>query len=195
MGWSIIMFNAKYDNPLDDFTRNNLAFSRTDLENVLSGLGIYTGKTPDRSINRDVIKYLRKNFPEFEKLTTKEVKETKDKPVKKTGGGVDTGVWYKKLLKTGTTKSTKWETSTKVEIFTYEQNDKCRYLSLMEAALKEMDYTEEIAETGYSSSRDSAGEFSPYQFESAFLKIESVKGGYTSFEEAVTLEDTNETPC
>ena len=65
---------------------------------------------------------------------------------------VDTGVWYKKLLKTGTTKTTKWETSTKVEIFTYEQNDKCRYLSLMEAALKEMDYTEEIAETGYSSS-------------------------------------------
>ena len=189
------MFNAKYDKSLDDFTRNNLAFSRTDLENVLSGLGIYTGKTPDRSINRDVLKYLRKNFPEFEKLTTKEIKETKDKPVKKTGGAPPTGLWYKKLLKTGTTKTTKWETGTKVEIFTYEQNDECRYLSLMEAALKEMDYTEEIAETGYSSSRDSAGEFSPYQFESAFLKIESVKGGAISFEGAVTLEDLSETPC
>ena len=189
------MFNAKYDNPLDDFTRNNLAFSRTDLENVLSGLGIYTGKTPDRSINRDVLKYLRKNYPEFEKLTTKEVKKTKDEPVKKEVGATPTGLWYKKLLKTGTTKTTKWETGTKVEIFTYEQNDECRYLSLMEAALKEMDYTEEIAETGYSSSRDSAGEDSPYRFESAFLKIESVKGGYTSFEEAVTLKDLSETPC
>ena len=193
------MFNAKYDNPLDDFTRNNLAFSRTDLENVLLGLTdtLYKKvKKPKRSINRDVIKYLRKNYPEFEKLTPKEVKETKEEPVKikKTGGDV-TGLWYKKLLKTGTTKTTKWETGTKVEIFTYEQNDECRYLSLMEAALKEMDYTEEIAETGYSSSRDSAGEFSPYQFESAFLKIESVKGGAISFEGPVTLEDTNETPC
>ena len=189
------MFNAKYDNPLDSFVLSNPNFTRTGLENVLSGLGIYTGKTPDRSINRDVIKYLRKNYPEFEKLTTKEVKETKDKPVKKEVGATPTGLWYKKLLKTGTTKTTKWETGTKVEIFTYEQNDECRYLSLMEAALKEMDYTEEIAESGYSSSRDSAGEFSPYQFESAFLKIESVKGGAVSFEGAVTLEDLSETPC
>ena len=192
------MFNAKYDNPLDDFTRNNLAFSRTDLENVLLGLTdtLYKKvKKPKRSINRDVIKYLRKNYPEFEKLTKEEIKETKDESVKKEVGATPTGLWYKKLLKTGTTKTTKWETSTKVEIFTYEQNDECRYLSLMEAALKEMDYTEEIAETGYSSSRDNSGADSPYRFESAFLKIESVKGGYTSFEDTVTLKDLSETPC
>ena len=189
------MFNAKYDNPLDSFVLSNPNFTRTGLENQLSSLGIYTGKTPDRSINRDVLKYLRKNFPEFEKLTTKEVKETKDKPVKKTGGAPPTGLWYKKLLKTGTTKTTKWETGTKVEIFTYEQNDECRYLSLMEAALKEMDYTEEIAESGYSSSRDDSGADSPYRFESAFLKVESVKDGRISFEGAVTLDDLSETPC
>ena len=189
------MFEARADKPLDSFIENTPIFTRPDLEKYLSNLGIYGGDTPKKTINRDVLKYLRKNYPEFEKLTTKEVKETKDKPVKKTGGAPPTGLWYKKLLKTGTTKTTKWETGTKVEIFTYEQNDECRYLSLMEAALKEMDYTEEIAETGYSSSRDSAGEFSPYQFESAFLKIESVKGGAVSFEGAVTLEDLSETPC
>ena len=189
------MFEARADSPLDSFILNNPDFTRTDLENELSRLKIYGGQTPRKTINRDVLKYLRKNYPEFEKLTTKEVKKTKDEPVKKEVGATPTGVWYKKLLKTGTTKTTKWETGTKVEIFTYEQNDECRYLSLMEAALKEMDYTEEIAETGYSSSRDSAGEFSPYQFESAFLKVESVKGGSISFEGAVTLEDLSETPC
>ena len=73
------MFEARADSPLDSFILNNPNFSRTDLENHLESLGIYTGKTPDRSINRDVLKYLRKNFPEFEKLTTKEVRKRKEK--------------------------------------------------------------------------------------------------------------------
>jgi len=196
MGWSIIMFEQL----------------KADIKRAL--------KSKKENDPQRLLKLLKDNPNQF--LTIKEWSKIFKKPVpstrrnlagledndvitrvgKKGSKGVkygfkdvDTGVWYKKLLKTGTTKTTKWETSTKVEIFTYEQNDKCRYLSLMEAALKEMDYTEEIAETGYSSSRDSAGEFSPYQFESAFLKIESVKGGYTSFEEAVTLKDLSETPC
>ena len=121
------MFNAKYDNPLDSFILNNPNFSRTDLENHLESLGIYTGKTPDRSINRDVLKYLRKNFPEFEKLTTKEVKKTKDESVPTTPRDIvippDDDVWYKKILKTGETKNPKWKTSTDIEAVTFEKLD------------------------------------------------------------------------
>ncbi len=121
------MFNAKYDNPLDSFILNNPVFSRTDLENHLESLGIYTGKTPDRSINRDVLKYLRKNFPEFEKLTTKEIKKTKDENVPTTPRDIvippDENIWYKKILKTGETKNPKWKTSTDIEAVTFEKLD------------------------------------------------------------------------
>ena len=121
------MFEAKYDNPLDSFISNNLVFSRTDLENHLKSLGIYTGKTPTRSINRDVLKYLRKNFPEFEKLTTKEVRKTKDESVPTTPRDIvippDEDIWYKKILKTGETKNPKWKTSTDIEAVTFEKLD------------------------------------------------------------------------
>ena len=123
------MFNAKYDNPLDSFILNNPNFSRTDLENHLESLRIYTGKTPDRSINRDVLKYLRKNFPEFEKLTTKEVKKTKDEIISDDDFARDDfvdrdfDIWYKKILKTGETKNPKWKTSTDIEAVTFEKLD------------------------------------------------------------------------
>ena len=195
------MFNAKYDIPLDRFVIENPDFTRTDLENQLSSLGIYTGKTPDRSINRDVLKYLRKNYPEFEKLTTKEVKESKDERVQeKLGGGDlppddDDGIWYKKLLKTGTTTSNKWgKTSLKIEIYTFEKNDKCRFDSLLDAVISKVPEVQYIDDGGYSSSRDSSGEFSPFQFESAYLVVKTSETS-TFYDGAVTLTDTNETPC
>lgn len=112
---------TKYDNPLDIFISNNPVFSRTDLENHLLNLGIYTGKTPKRSVNRDVLKYLRENFPEFKKLTTKEVRKTKDEII--TDDDFDDDVWYKKILKTGETKNPKWKTSTDIEAVTFEKLD------------------------------------------------------------------------
>ena len=125
------MFKAKADNPLDIFISNNPVFSRTDLENHLLNLGIYTGKTPKKSVNRDVLKYLRKNFPEFEKLTTKEVRKTKDEIITDDDFArddfIDTitedDVWYKKILKTGETKNPKWKTSTDIEAVTFEKLD------------------------------------------------------------------------
>jgi hypothetical protein len=189
------MFNAKYDNPLDSFILNNPVFSRTDLENHLESLGIYTGKTPDRSINRDVLKYLRKNFPEFEKLTTKEVKKTKDENVPTTPRDiVIPPVWYKKLLKTGTTTNPQsGKTSLKIEIFTFEKNDKCRFDSLLQAVIKEVPEVQYINDTGYSSTMENPFGDDP-EFEAAKLTVESSDNN-EFFNGIVELTDTNESPC
>ena len=188
------MFEARADNPLDSFILNNPNFSRTDLENHLESLGIYTGKTPDRSINRDVLKYLRKNFPEFEKLTTKEVRKRKDKPVEEKIIGDDFDIWYKKLLKTGTTTNPQsGKTSLKIEIFTFEKNDKCRFDSLLQAVIKKVPEVQYINDTGYSSTMENP--FGDYpEFEAAKLTVESSDGN-NFFNGIVELTDTNESPC
>ena len=148
------MFNAKYDNPLDSFILNNPNFSRTDLENHLESLRIYTGKTPDRSINRDVLKYLRKNFPEFEKLTTKEVRKTKDKPVKeKIIADPPFDIWYKKILKTGETKNPKWKTSTDIEAVTFEKNDINRFQEMLDTIVDSIMEISYIDKAGYDQER------------------------------------------
>ena len=194
------MFNAKYDNPLDSFILNNPNFSRTDLENHLESLGIYTGKTPDRSINRDVLKYLRKNFPEFEKLTTKEVRKTKNEIISDDDFARDDfvdrdfDIWYKKLLKTGTTTQTKWgKTSLKIEIFTFEKNDKCRFDSLLQAVIRKVPEVQYINDGGYSSTRENPFGNDP-EFEAALLFVESSENN-TFFDGIVELTDTNESPC
>ena len=196
------MFKAKYDNPLDSFILNNPVFSRTDLENYLESLGIYTGKTPTRSINRDVLKYLRKNFPEFEKLTTKEVRKTKNEIISDDDFArddfidtvIDEDIWYKKLLKTGTTTQTKWgKTSLKIEIFTFEKNDKCRFDSLLQAVIRKVPEVQYINDGGYSSTRENPFGNDP-EFEAALLFVESSENN-TFFDGIVELTDTNESPC
>ena len=107
----------------------------------------------------------------------------------------DDGIWYKKLLKTGTTTSNKWgKTSLKIEIYTFEKNDKCRFDSLSDAVISKVPEVQYIDDGGYSSSRDSSGEFSPFQFESAYLVVKTSETS-TFYDGAVTLTDTNETPC
>ncbi len=165
-------------------------------------LGIYTGKTPDRSINRDVLKYLRKNFPEFEKLTTKEVRKTKNEIISDDDFArddfidtvIDEDIWYKKLLKTGTTTQTKWgKTSLKIEIFTFEKNDKCRFDSLLQAVIRKVPEVQYINDTGYSSTRENPFGNDP-EFEAALLFVESSENN-TFFDGIVELTDTNESPC
>jgi len=194
----------KYKIPLDNFISNNPNFTRTDLENQLSRLGIYTGATPNRSINRDVLKYLRKNLPEFDKKTTKEIRKTKDEPISDDEfarddfidrDDDDDGIWYKKLLKTGTTTENKWgKTSLKIEIYTYEKNDKCRFDSLLDAVISKVPEVQYIDDGGYSSTQDSSGQDNVYQFESAYLIVESGQGTYF-YNGLVFLKDTNESPC
>ena len=108
---------------------------------------------------------------------------------------IDDGIWYKKLLKTGkTTSPPSGKTSLKIEIYTFEKNDECRFQSLLEAVKKEVTELDYIDTAGYESSRDSEGEISSYQFESAYLIVQSGVGT-TYFDGTVTLKDTNEPPC
>ena len=115
--------------------------------------------------------------------------------VKYTFSDDDDGIWYKKLLKTGTTTENKWgKTSLKIEIFTYEKNDKCRFDSLLDAVIRKVPEVQYIDDGGYSSTQDSSGEDNVYQFESAYLVVESGQGTYF-YNGLVFLKDTNETPC
>ena len=115
--------------------------------------------------------------------------------VKYTFSDDDDGIWYKKLLKTGTTTENKWgKTSLKIEIFTYEKNDKCRFDSLLDAVIRKVPEVQYIDDGGYSSTQDSSGEDNVYQFESAYLVVESGQGTYF-YNGSVELKDTNETPC
>jgi len=107
----------------------------------------------------------------------------------------DDGIWYKKLLKTGTTTSNKWgKTSLKIEIYTFEKNDKCRFDSLLDAVISKVPEVQYIDDGGYSSTQDSSGEDNVYQFESAYLTVQSGESTYF-YNGLVFLKDTNETPC
>ena len=65
---------------------------------------------------------------------------------------IDTGVWYKKILKTGETKNPKKSTKGYIEIYTFENNDERRYQSLLSAALNGLlGDLADIDNAGYSS--------------------------------------------
>jgi hypothetical protein len=113
----------------------------------------------------------------------------------KYGFVVDEDIWYKKILKTGKTSNPLWKTGLKIEIYTFEKNDKCRFESLLSAVMNKVPELSYIDNAGYSSTRDNyEGEISPYQFESAHLVVQSTEDS-DFFNGAVALEDTNEMPC
>ena len=176
----------KYKIPLDNFISNNPNFTRTDLENQLSRLGIYTGATPNRSINRDVLKYLRKNLPEFDKKTTKEIRKTKDEIISDDEFARDDFIdreiepevqWRRKLLKTGKTSNPKWKTSTNIEIYTFINSDDGKfnsnlYQELYEGVQEEIPFMSEIDSDGYSDNLVDRYEIeTEYEYPSANLII------------------------
>ncbi len=176
----------KYKIPLDNFISNNPNFTRTDLENQLSRLGIYTGATPNRSINRDVLKYLRKNLPEFDKKTTKEIRKTKDEIISDDEFARDDFIdreiepevqWRRKLLKTGKTSNPKWKTSTNIEIYTFINSDDSKfnsdlYQELYEGVQEEIPFMSEIDSDGYSDNLVDRYEIeTEYEYPSANLII------------------------
>ena len=122
------------------------------------------------------------------------VGEKATRGVKYTFDRKEPNVWYKKLLKTGKTTSPIRKTSLKIEIYTFEKNDKCRFDSLLEAIQKQVPELEYIEGAGYSSTRDNEGETSPYQFESAYLIVQSGQETFY-YNNTVTLKDINEPPC
>jgi len=75
---------------------------------------------------------------------------------------IDTGVWYKKILKTGETKNPKKSTKGYIEIHTFENNDDDRYQSLLSAALNGLlGDLDSIDNAGYSSTAVSVIEVDP----------------------------------
>jgi len=196
-----------------DFIRNlldkNPLIQVDKILNALQLSGLSTSKTKKQSYNRALNEVLKEDGI----IITRENPKTKDTVIK-TEDGIskitdeefarddfidrdddDDGIWYKKLLKTGTTTENKWgKTSLKIEIYTYEKNDKCRFDSLLDAVISKVPEVQYIDDGGYSSSRDSSGEFSPFQFESAYLVVKTSETS-TFYDGAVTLTDTNETPC
>ena len=176
---------------------------RINREEILTALiesGLSKSETPIQSYNRAIISVLRKrDIPVSREnpIKPETVIETKNgisKKVEFLGDRPPDEIWYKKLLKTGKTTNPIRKTSLKIEIYTFEKNDECRFDSLLAAVMKEVPELSYIDSAGYSSSRDSEGEISSYQFESGYLVVESgVSTKY--FDGTVTLKDKNEPPC
>jgi len=175
---------------------------RINREEILTALiesGLSKSETPIQSYNRAIISVLRKrDIPVSREnpIKPETVIETKNgiSKIVQIIGDPPFNIWYKKLLKTGKTTSPIRKTSLKIEIYTFEKNDECRFDSLLEAIQKQVPELEYIEGAGYSSTRDSEGEISSYQFESAYLIVQSGVGT-TYFDGTVTLKDTNEPPC
>jgi hypothetical protein len=144
-------------------------------------------KKPERSTARNLAGLAAND--EIERRGKKGIKGVKY------GFVVDEDIWYKKILKTGKTANPLWKTGLKIEIYTFEKNDKCRFDSLLEAAMNKVPELSYIEEAGYSSTKDNyEGENSPYQFESAHLVVQSTEDS-DFFNGAVALKDTDEPPC
>ena len=194
-----------------EFIRELLDFTPTiNKEEILTALieaGLSSSETPIQSYNRAIASVLKERGIEVSRknpVKAKTVIETQDGISKRSDEefarddfidrDIDDGIWYKKLLKTGKTTSPIRKTSLKIEIYTFEKNDKCRFDSLLEAIQKQVPELAYIDNAGYSSTRDSEGEISPYQFESAYLIVQSGQDTFY-YNNTVTLKDINEPPC
>ena len=202
-----------FDQTQKDFIRNlldeNPIIQKKEVIDLLLKSKLATGKTPKQSYNRALVEVLKERD-----IPISRENKTKPTTIIQTQDGIskisdeefarddfidrdddDDGIWYKKLLKTGTTTENKWgKTSLKIEIYTYEKNDKCRFDSLLDAVIRKVPEVQYIDDGGYSSTQDSSGQDNVYQFESAYLIVESGQGTYF-YNGSVELKDTNESPC
>ena len=199
------MFDQTQKEAIIDIIKEFGVINKTVLVNELLKTGISKSKTPKQSYNRAIVEVLKsfdlkpigKQKDKLIKIEDDEIEVITDDEFARDDfidRDIDDGIWYKKLLKTGKTTSPIRKTSLKIEIYTFEKNDKCRFDSLLEAIQKQVPELEYIEGAGYSSTRDNEGETSPYQFESAYLIVQSGVGT-TYFDGTVTLKDTNEPPC
>ena len=199
------MFDQTQKEAIIDIIKEFGVINKTVLVDELLKTGISKSKTPKQSYNRAIVEVLKsfdlkpigKQKDKLIKIEDDEIEVITDDEFARDDfidRDIDDGIWYKKLLKTGKTTSPIRKTSLKIEIYTFEKNDKCRFDSLLEAVQKQVPELEYIDGAGYSSTRDNEGETSPYQFESAYLEVQSGEKTFY-FQNAVTLKDTNENPC
>ena len=199
------MFDQTQKEAIIDIIKEFGVINKTVLVDELLKTGISKSKTPKQSYNRAIVEVLKsfdlkpigKQKDKLIKIEDDEIEIITDDEFARDDfidRDIDDGIWYKKLLKTGKTTSPIRKTSLKIEIYTFEKNDKCRFDSLLEAIQKQVPELAYIDEAGYESTRDSEGEISPYQFESAYLVVESGQGT-KYFDGTVILKDINESPC
>ena len=199
------MFDQTQKEAIIDIIKEFGVINKTVLVDELLKTGISKSKTPKQSYNRAIVEVLKsfdlkpigKQKDKLIKIEDDEIEVITDDEFARDDfidRDIDDGIWYKKLLKTGKTTSPIRKTSLKIEIYTFEKNDKCRFDSLLEAIQKQVPELAYIDEAGYESSRDSEGEISPYQFESAYLIVQSGQETFY-YNNTVTLKDINEPPC
>ena len=199
------MFDQTQKEAIIDIIKEFGVINKTVLVDELLKTGISKSKTPKQSYNRAIVEVLKsfdlkpigKQKDKLIKIEDDEIEIITDDEFARDDfidRDIDDGIWYKKLLKTGKTTSPIRKTSLKIEIYTFEKNDKCRFDSLLEAVQKQVPELAYIDEAGYESSRDSEGENSPYQFESAYLIVQSGQDTFY-YNNTVTLKDINEPPC
>ena len=185
--------------------------NKKEILTALIEAGLSKSETPIQSYNRAIASVLKERGIEVTRknpVKAKTVIETQDGISKRSDDDFarddfidreieddfDDDVWYKKILKTGTTTQTKWgKTSLKIEIFTFEKNDKCRFDSLLQAVIRKVPEVQYINDGGYSSTRENPFGNDP-EFEAALLFVESSENN-TFFDGIVELTDTNEPPC
>ena len=199
------MFDQTQKEAIIDIIKEFGVINKTVLVDELLKTGISKSKTPKQSYNRAIVEVLKsfdlkpigKQKDKLIKIEDDEIEVITDDEFARDDfidRDIDDGIWYKKLLKTGKTTSPIRKTSLKIEIYTFEKNDKCRFDSLLEAVQKQVPELEYIDGAGYSSTRDNEGETSPYQFESAYLIVQSGQDTFY-YNNTVTLKDINEPPC
>ena len=201
------MFEQTQKEFIKSFLDKNPVVDVKEILTALENSGLSKSKTRKQSYNRALNEVLKEDGV----VITKEKPKTKDTVIQTQDGiskrsdddfarddfidtVIDEDIWYKKLLKTGTTTQTKWgKTSLKIEIFTFEKNDKCRFDSLLQAVIRKVPEVQYINDGGYSSTRENPFGNDP-EFEAALLFVESSENN-TFFDGIVELTDTNEPPC
>ena len=201
------MFEQTQKEFIKSFLDKNPVVDVKEILTALENSGLSKSKTRKQSYNRALNEVLKEDGV----VITKEKPKTKDTVIQTQDGiskrsdddfarddfidtVIDEDIWYKKLLKTGTTTETKWgKTSLKIEIFTFEKNDKCRFDSLLQAVIRKVPEVQYINDGGYSSTRENPFGNDP-EFEAALLFVESSENN-TFFDGIVELTNTNESPC
>lgn len=93
----------------------------------------------------------------------------------------DTGIWYKKILKTGKTSNPRWKTSTNIEAITFEKNDKIRFDKMLQAIQNKIPEISYIDEAGYD--QNTTTEFMvDEEAQYPRIKVNLTSGGTTSSE-------------
>jgi len=201
------MFEQTQKEFIKSFLDKNPVVDVKEILTALENSGLSKSKTRKQSYNRALNEVLKEDGV----VITKEKPKTKDTVIQTQDGiskrsdddfarddfidtVIDEDIWYKKLLKTGTTTNPQsGKTSLKIEIFTFEKNDKCRFDSLLQAVIRKVPEVQYINDTGYSSTMENPFGDDP-QFEAAKLTVESSDGN-NFFNDIVELTDTNEPPC